>query len=122
MTRRFTQILVCLFVCFAAETILAAESPAQSILVIDQSDPSSPISRTMRNAFRSALNSNAAAARTIYLEPLNIQRFPGARYWDINYNYLKEKYREKRIDLVVALGPCVTSIAGPHGGTQLYER
>jgi len=59
----------------------------------------------MRNAFRSALNSSAAAARTIYLEPLNIQRFPGARYWDINYNYLKEKYREKRIDLVVALGP-----------------
>ena len=59
----------------------------------------------MRNAFRSALTSNAAVARTIYLEPLNIQRFPGARYWDINYNYLKEKYRDKQIDLVVAFGP-----------------
>ena len=105
MTRRFTQILVCLFVCFTFEAILAAEPFAQSILVIDQYEPSSPISRSMRNAFRSVLQSNAAVAPVIYLEPLNIQRFPGARYWEINYNYLKEKYRDKRIDLVVAFGP-----------------
>ena len=84
---------------------MAAQPQAQSILIIDQSEPSSRISRTMRNAFRSALNSNAAAARTIYLEPLNIQRFHGARYWEITYNYLKEKYRDKQIDLIVAFGP-----------------
>ncbi len=59
----------------------------------------------MRSTIRSVLESNAAVAPTIYLEPLNIQRFPGARYWEINYNYLKEKYRDKRIDLVIALGP-----------------
>lgn len=105
MTRRFTQILVCLFVCFTFEDILAAEPLAQSILVIDQSEPNSPISRPMRNAFRSVLYSNADVARTVYLEPLNIQRFRGARYWEITYNYLKEKYRDKQIDLVVAFGP-----------------
>ena len=107
MTRRFTQILVCLFVCFTFEDILAAEPLAQSILVIDQSEPNSPISRPMRNAFRSVLYSNADVARTVYLEPLNIQRFRGARYWEITYNYLKEKYRDKQIDLVIAYSICV---------------
>ena len=97
MTRRFTQILVCLFVCFTFEDILAAEPLAQSILVIDQSEPNSPISRPMRNAFRSVLYSNADVARTVYLEPLNIQRFRGARYWEITYNYLKEKYRANKL-------------------------
>ena len=103
MMRRSTQILLCLFLCFAFEDISAAET--QSILVVDQSDPSSPISRSMRNAFRSVLTSNAAVAPTIYLEPLNIQQFPGARHWEINYNYLKEKYRDKQIDLIVTFGP-----------------
>ena len=105
MIKRLTWILVCLFVFFAVEDVWAAEPRVQSILVIDQSDPNSPISRPVRNAFRSVLDSNPAVARTIYLEPLNTRRFNGARYWDINYNYLKEKYRDKRIDLVVALGP-----------------
>ena len=105
MIKRLTWILVCLFVFFAVEDVWAAEPRVQSILVIDQSDPNSPISRPVRNAFRSVLDSNPAVARTIYLEPLNTRRFNGARYWNIIYNYLKEKYRDKRIDLVVALGP-----------------
>ena len=105
MTRRFTQILVCLFVCFTFEDILAAEPSAQSILIIDQYDPSSPISRPVRNAIRSVLESNTSVTPIIYFEPLNTQRFNGARYWEITYNYLKEKYRDKQIDLIVAFGP-----------------
>ena len=105
MTRRFMQFLVCLVICLTSEGILTAEQRTHSILVIDQYEPGSPISRSMRNALWSALNVDAAVAPTIYLEPLNIQRFPGARYWEINYNYFKEKYRDKQLDLIVTFGP-----------------
>ena len=84
---------------------MAAELSAKSIVIIDQYDPSSPISRPVRNAIRSVLESNTSVTPIIYFEPLNTQRFNGSRYWDINYNYLKEKYRDKQIDLIVTIGP-----------------
>jgi len=105
MTQRIAHILICLFISFVSERALAAELSAKSILIIDQYDPSSPISRPVRNAIRSVLESNTSVSPIIYFEPLNTQRFNGARYWDINYNYLKEKYRDKEIDLIVTIGP-----------------
>ena len=105
MTRQIAQILICLFISFVSERALATELSAKSILIIDQYDPSSPISRPVRNAIRSVLESNTNVTPIIYFEPLNTQRFNGSRYWDINYNYLKDKYRDKQLDLIVTIGP-----------------
>jgi len=103
--RRFNQILVWVFVCFTSADILAAGPVPQSVLIIDQSEPNSPISRSVHAAFGSALNANATARYKIYSESLNVQEFQGGYYWELTRNYFKEKYRDKPIDLIVVFGP-----------------
>jgi signal transduction histidine kinase len=103
--RRFTQILVCLFVCFAFVDILGAEPVSQSVLIIDQSGSNSPIGQPMRAALGSKLNASDAAVYTTYFEFLNAQQFNDWRSWDTTYEYLKKKYSDKPIGVIVALGP-----------------
>jgi signal transduction histidine kinase len=102
--RLLTTILFWLIAyCLVVDVSLAAPLP-QTILVIDQSDPSSPVSRPIRTAFRSALNMNAFAVYTTYYESLDIQRFGNEKYFGITRNYFDEKYRGKQIDLIVVFG------------------
>jgi signal transduction histidine kinase len=102
--RLLTSILVWVIACCLFVDVSFAEPTPQSILVIDQSDASSPISRPIRTAFRSALDRNAFALYTTYYEPLDIQRFGNEQHWKITRNYFEEKYRGKQIDLVVVFG------------------
>ena len=64
----------------------------------------------MRTAFGSALNASDAAAYTTYFEFLNVQRFNDQRSWEITQNYLKEKYRDKQVGLIVVLGAISSQI------------
>jgi signal transduction histidine kinase len=94
-----------LFACLAFADILAAEPAPQSVLIIDQSELNSPIGRPIRTAFGSALNASDAAAYTTYFEFLDVQRFSDRRSLEITQNYLKEKYSNKQIGLIVVFGP-----------------
>jgi hypothetical protein len=83
----------------------AAESLPRSVLIITQSSPTSVGAVTLIDGLRSALNASSTQPVTLYTEHLDLNRCPTPRHQDISRNYLREKYRETPIGVVVVDGP-----------------
>jgi signal transduction histidine kinase len=84
---------------------LAADPLPRSVLVITQSSPVSGGATAMLNAFGSALNVNSSSRVALYMEHLDLNRFPSPLHRQLMSNYLREKYRETPIGVVVVDGP-----------------
>ena len=90
--------LLCPAVCFAADSL------PRSVLVIDQSAPNTPWSIAFGGAFRSVLTDGSTAPIATYSEMLDFGRFNGPQYEEHLRIYLREKYRDKSIDVIVVYG------------------
>jgi signal transduction histidine kinase len=89
----------------ASPVFTAAEPLPRSVLIITQSSPTSAGAVAMVDGIRSALDVSSAQPITIYSEHLDLNRFPTARHKEISRNYLREKYRETPVGVVVVDGP-----------------
>src|SRR5262245_59189486 len=94
---------------FAMATVLtrpaAAESPPRSVLILDQSDADSAWYSAFSTAFRSTLNAAASGTPvSIYTEHLDLSRFGNARHDEVLLAYLRDKFRERPIGVIVAQG------------------
>jgi signal transduction histidine kinase len=98
------RLFVCLVACIAPALCPGAELLPRSVLYLDQNDPGEPIAVGMSAAFRSTINPGGDANITIYAENLDLIRSPGPRHQEGLKTYLREKYRDRPIGVIVAMG------------------
>jgi hypothetical protein len=88
--------------------LVAGSSVAQplprSVLILSQTDPGTPWYIVLNQSLRSTLESSSASRVTVYAEDMDLVRFGTSQYEQILLAYFREKYRERPIGTVVAIG------------------
>jgi signal transduction histidine kinase len=104
MIARIGALLVCLAALLLASRLSAGDFRPRSILYFDQSDLRGPFYFQIFSALRARLNTNGAEPITLYAEDLDLSRFNGEAYKAELEQLVKEKYRDKPIGVIVAVG------------------
>jgi signal transduction histidine kinase len=99
----FKGIIVGLLV-LLAPIALAQQQRPRSVLVLDQSDLRGPFYYQLSAGLRGVLGAPADGRVTIYGENLDLTRFGGAAYEESLKRHFKEKYRDRPIGVIVAIG------------------
>jgi signal transduction histidine kinase len=87
-----------------AFTCAGAELRPRSILVLDQSETRGPFYYQLFSGLREVVTRDARPNTTLYAENLDLSRFKGAAYEQSLQRYLSEKYQDRPIGVVVAVG------------------
>jgi signal transduction histidine kinase len=87
-----------------APMALAQERRPNSVLVLDQSDLRGPFYYQLSAGLRGVLGGHADGRVTIYGENLDLTRFGGAAYAESMKRHFREKYRDRPIGVVIAIG------------------
>jgi signal transduction histidine kinase len=82
----------------------AAEGRPRSMLVFDQSEERGPFYNQIFTSLRSAVDARTGSPVTIYSEHLDLTRFGGPEYEQELRRHLREKYRDRPIGVIVAIG------------------
>ena len=109
--RPFVGIIISLMACLAASISLAGEPLPRSVLVLDQFELASPLGSAIFSGFRSTLNKETAAPLSIYVESLDLTRFAGQRFEGALQLYLREKYSDKPIGVIMVNGQKALELA-----------
>jgi signal transduction histidine kinase len=100
MIVRITGFIFCLTALLMPVHLPAAETRARSILVLDQSEARGPFYFQVFSGLRSAVSADT----TLYTENLDLSRFNSAAYEESLRRHLMEKYHDRPIGVVVAVG------------------
>jgi hypothetical protein len=73
-----------------------------SVLILDQSGGDSAWFDVFFSAFRSTLNTKSAVHVSVFAEHLDLSRFGGPRHDELLRRYLRDKFSERPIGVVVA--------------------
>jgi signal transduction histidine kinase/ABC-type uncharacterized transport system substrate-binding protein len=82
----------------------AQETRPRSILIIDQSELVGPFYFQIFSGLRAVVTADARGHTTLYSENLDLSRFSGPAYEQSLRRHLLEKYRDKPIGVIVAVG------------------
>ena len=93
-----------MFIGWVLPSLLLADTSHRSVLVLDQSSAGLPFNTALATAVRSTLNSAGKAPISFYSEHLDANRFFGPDYEDAYVQFLKAKYLERPISVVIAVG------------------
>jgi signal transduction histidine kinase len=104
MILRITGLILCLTAVLVPVHLPAAEMRARSIFVLDQSESRGPFYYQIFSGLRSTVNADTRFHTTLYSENLDLSRFNGASYEESLKQQLNEKYRDRPIGVVVAVG------------------
>jgi hypothetical protein len=94
----------CIFACVAPAVAPGADTLPRTVLYLDQNDPGEPFAAGISAAFRSTINAGGSENIAIYAENLDLIRSPGERHEEILKTYLREKYRDRPIGVIVGIG------------------
>src|SRR4051794_37384395 len=83
---------------------VAAEPTPRSILVLDQSDVTSPFYYSIFSGLRSTVTADRDAAISLYVESLDLSRFAGSDYEASLTSHLRTKYGHRPPRVLVAIG------------------
>ena len=83
----------------------------RSILVLEQSDVRGPFYAAIYSGLQSEVNASATSPVTIYVENLDLNRFPGPEYEQSLRAHLEVKYRNTPVGIVVTVGPLALDYA-----------
>jgi signal transduction histidine kinase len=83
---------------------VAAEPAQREVLVLNQSSAGSPFNTALASAIRSTINAGSKSPTSFYSEFLDANRFFGPEYENEIVQFLKAKYRERHIDVVIVVG------------------
>ena len=83
---------------------MAAQPAQRSVLVLDQSSAGLPFNAAVTSAIRSTINAGSRSPTSFYSEHLDANRFFGPEYENEFVQFLKAKYRERHIDVVIVFG------------------
>jgi signal transduction histidine kinase len=98
------RILTLLFAALAATISVAAEPLPRSVLIVSQWDPDLPFYAAWSSAFRATLHATSREPISLYSEALDLSRFQSPTNQENFRRYLQEKYRDKRLGLIVTVG------------------
>src|ERR1700721_4493027 len=104
MIVRVAGLILCLTALLAPVYLPGAGMRARSILVLDQSEARGPFYYQVFSGLRSVLTANAQTHTTLYSENLDLSRFGRPSYEESLRRHFKEKYRDRSIGVVVAIG------------------
>jgi ABC-type uncharacterized transport system substrate-binding protein len=102
--RWLTRFVVASIVLLAFPIAGAAAQLPRSVLILDQSGRDSVWFDAFFSAFRSTLDTQSTARVSVYSEHLDLSRFRGARHDELLRRYLRDKFSERPIGVVVAQG------------------
>jgi signal transduction histidine kinase len=91
-------------VSFAFPIALDAQPLPRSMLVLDQSEVRGPFYHSIFSGLRSTVNARSGSPVTIYVESLDLSRFTGRDYEESLQAHFRQKYRDKPIGVLVAVG------------------
>jgi signal transduction histidine kinase len=94
--------LLAYFICSIA---LADALPPRSVLVLNQSTSSRPWPNAIIAGIRSSMSGNSRGTISFYVEHLDLYQFDSPQYADNLRNYFSDKYRDKPIGVIIAIGP-----------------
>ena len=94
----------CVAASFATPTCGIAESSPRAILIVDESDSNSPFGHRFREQVHSTLDAKSTKNYVIYSESLDLGHFNGTDYDATLRAFFKNKYKDKPISVIVALG------------------
>ena len=83
---------------------VAAEPAQRSVLVLEQSSAGLPFNTALASAIRSTINAGSKSPISFYSEHLDANRFFGPEYENEFVQFLKAKYRERHIDVMIVVG------------------
>jgi signal transduction histidine kinase len=92
-------------------TAAAEEQRPRTVLVLEATTPNTSYFREVNTAFNDAIAAESANSVYVYVEALAFRDFQGSRYAEALRAFLREKYRDKPIDVVVAYNPLALSRA-----------
>ena len=84
--------------------VTAQELRSRSILVLDQSQSTGPFFLQIFSGLRAGIDADASAHTTLFSESLDLSRFDGDAYDESLRRHFSEKYRDKDIGVIVAMG------------------
>ena len=84
--------------------LAAAEPQQRAVLVLDQSSAGLPFNAAVTSAIRSTINAGSNSPISFYSEHLDANRFFGPEYENEFVQFLKAKYRERHIDVMIVFG------------------
>jgi signal transduction histidine kinase len=96
--------LVVALAVLAPLTSVSAQSLPRAVLVLDQSDADSAWFEAFSSAFRASLNARSATQISVYSEHIDLNRFSGLRHDDVVRTFLRDKFSERPIGVIVAQG------------------
>ena len=110
---RLTAVFVMtgLVVLCAAAPLSATEWQGRSVLVIEADRPELPLYVAANDAFRATVRDASRQPVEVFLESLDLARFSQEGYLEEFEKWVGIKYRGRRIDAVVALGPVAYRVA-----------
>jgi len=85
-------------------SLVVAEPSQRSVLVLDQSSAFLPFNAAVASAIRATVNADSRWRISFYSEHLDASRFFGPDYENDFVQFLKAKYRNRPIDVVVVFG------------------
>jgi signal transduction histidine kinase len=97
-------LIVGLFALLAPADLPAGETRPRSILILHQSELRGPFYYQIFDAFRAEMEAKPQPHTTIYAESLDLNRFGGDAYDAVLRQFLREKYHDKPIGVIVAVG------------------
>ncbi|SDR63844.1 GAF domain-containing protein [Rhizobiales bacterium GAS113] len=105
------RLVILVIVGFAPAISATAEPLPRSVLILDQAYSGAPFPTALIAAFRSTLNAGAGASIAVYTEHLDFIRFHGPGYEKTLDAYMREKYHEHPIGVIVVTGPAALEFA-----------
>jgi signal transduction histidine kinase len=90
--------------------LAAKDARPQSILFFDPSDLRGPFYHQIFSALRSVVSSDTRSHVTIFAESLDLSRFKGEAYEENLKHLFKEKYHDKAVGVLVAVGPATLDL------------
>ncbi len=97
-------ILICGAVTLAMPAGRASEMAPRGVLIVDEFGPDSPFARLFRQQIHSTLDREKVPLHILYSESLDTARFDSVDYENTLTTYFAAKYRNRRVDAIVALG------------------
>jgi len=92
--------------------VASADAPRpRSMLILDQSEARGPFYYQIFSGIRAAVNADSESHVTIYAESLDLSRFRGQAHEENLHRFLREKYRDRPVGVVVAIGSATLDLA-----------
>jgi signal transduction histidine kinase len=111
------RLVLALILCFAwADAVPAADTggAARRVVILNATDPYLPAFLVLDSALRETIRAGRSVPTELFAETLDMHRFPRTQFDSELVTLLRKKYRDLKVDVVVADAPMALDFAQRH--------